>query len=226
MRAPQERAHWALEGTADGLSPDVHGGESLRLAPGASIYTRPAQPCDPAADPGCDPLSSGADALVGSGHLELDGAGGYAATDGPAVDTGDSFTFGALVRFADQEPAHPMTVLSQGGEHGDAFKVRYVPSTHTFELVMGHADAQGTDETVVGRQEAASSSGNGSHIAVVHDASRDRVTLYVDGMASDTAFRSAWTSTGGLQVGRGHTADGWGGTSTVRSTRYRSSPVR
>ncbi|MEV5600217.1 LamG domain-containing protein [Streptomyces sp. NPDC052299] len=207
-RAPKERGHWALEEAADGLSPDAHGGAPLKLAPGASIYTRPAESCDPAADPDCDPLSGGPDALVGSGHLDLDGVGGYAATDGPAVDTRDSFTVGALVRFADQEPAHPMTVLSQGGDHADAFKVRYVPATHTFELVMDHADAEAADRTAVSHR--GTPSGNGNRIAVVYDAGLDRITLYVDGIAADTAFRSSWTSTGGLQIGRGHTADGWG----------------
>jgi hypothetical protein len=41
------------------------------------------------------------------------------------VDTADSFSIGVVVRLADEEPDHPMTVLSQGGENGDAFKVRY-----------------------------------------------------------------------------------------------------
>ncbi len=208
-RVPQERGHWSLETASDGLSPELHGGEPMQLAAGASVYNLPADACDPIADPECVPPAY---PLVDSGHLDLDGAGGYAATDSPVVDTGDSFTIGAVVQFADQEPAHPMTVLSQGGEHGDAFKVRYVPSALRFELVMSHADAQGADETVVSIMALADDGGSGGHrIAVVHDAASDGVTLYVDGQPSDGVdFRSSWTSTGGLQVGRGHTADGWG----------------
>ncbi|MEV7405520.1 LamG domain-containing protein [Streptomyces sp. NPDC091267] len=207
-RTPQARGRWSLEAEADGLSPEANGGEPLRLAAGASIYHLPADACDPAADPDCAPAS---DPLVGAGHLALDGAGGHAVTDSPVVDTGDSFTLGAVVHLADREPTRPMTVLSQGGEHGDAFKVRYVPEKLRFELVMGHADAQGADETVVAVQALPDGgSGRGYRIAVVHDAAHDRITLYVDGQASDAAFRAGWTSTGGLQVGRGRTADGWG----------------
>ncbi|MFF3173856.1 LamG-like jellyroll fold domain-containing protein [Streptomyces sp. NPDC057900] len=208
-RIPQQRGHWSLESAPDGLSPEANGGQPLRLAAGASIYNRPADACDPAADPDCVPV---ADPLVDSGHLVLDGAGGYAATEGPVVDTGDSFTIGAVVHLADREPAHPMTVLSQGGAHGDAFKVRYVPSTLTFELVMDHADAQDADETVVGiRALPDGDSGRGYRVAVVHDAASDRITLYLDGQASTAVeFHSSWTGTGGLQLGRSRTGDGWG----------------
>lgn len=211
-RAPQERAHWPLETASDGLSPDAHGAEPLKLTAGASVYNRPPQSCDPEADPDCVPSSAPAYPLVGSGHLDLDGISGYAATDGPVIDTRDSFTVSAVVHLADKEPAHPMTVLSQGGEHGDAFEVRYHPAKQMFELVMSHADAQSADKTVIGyRAIPGGDEGRGFHVAVVHDAGLDRVTLYVDGFArADTAFRSPWTSDGDLQVGRGHTADGWG----------------
>lgn len=211
-RTPQERGHWSLETASDGLSPELHGGEPLTLGGGASVYNEPAQSCDPEADPECVPSSFPAQPLVGSGHLDLDGISGYAATDGPVVDTRDSFTVAALVQPEYEEPAHPMTVLSQGGEHGDAFKVRYLPSTRRFELVLSHADAQGAEETAVGREEGADGGGEREiRVAVVHDRSKDRVTLYVNGLATaEAAFHSAWTSTAGLQVGRSRTADGWG----------------
>ncbi|WP_406095343.1 LamG domain-containing protein [Streptomyces sp. NBC_01013] len=210
-RTPQERGHWSLETAPQGLSPELHGGQALKFVGGASAYNYTDQPCDPEADPACEP-SLLPYPLVGFGHLDLDGTSGYAATDSPVVDTGDSFTVAAVVNLADREPARPMTVLSQGGEHGDAFKVRYVPSTQTFELVMSHADAPDAAETVaVHSGEPDWAGGRESHLAVVHDRGMDRITLYVNGVATaDAAFRSAWTSTGGLQVGRGRTADGWG----------------
>lgn len=208
-RVPQQRGHWSLESAPDGLSPEANGGEPLKLAAGATVYNRPADACEPAADPDCVPVT---EPLVGSGHLELDGAGGYAATDAPVVDTGDSFTVGAVVHLAEKEPTRPMTVLSQGGENGDAFKVRYVPSELRFELVMGHEDARGADETVVSIPAPADPGfGRNHRVAVVHDAATDRITLYLDGRpGTATEFHSAWTSAGGLQVGRGRTADGWG----------------
>ncbi|MFD7860659.1 LamG-like jellyroll fold domain-containing protein [Streptomyces sp. NPDC059783] len=208
-RTPQERGHWALETAPGGLSPEAHGGEPLVLAAGASVYTRPAPSCEPESDPFCEPSPAPAP-LVGAGHLDLDGAGGHAATAGPVVDTRDSFTVGAVVHVAEGAD-EPMTVLSQGGAYGDAFKVRYVPATRSFELAMGHGDAPGAQETVITGKTPGSDGGRGYRVAVVHDAQLNRVTLYVDGFAkAETSFRSAWTSTGGLQVGRGRTADGWG----------------
>lgn len=195
-RQAVERGRWALESSEDGLSPDSHSAQPLGLEGGATIYR------------------SDFDALVGTGHLDLDGSTGFAATEQPVVDTADSFSIGVVVRLADEEPDHPMTVLSQGGENGDAFKVRYVPSTSTWELAMSDADEPGAAETVVSR--AASPDGGvgpGQWLAVVCDRTSGEITLYVNGQAGPAAhapLARSWSSTGGLQVGRGHTADGWG----------------
>ncbi|MFF2896608.1 LamG-like jellyroll fold domain-containing protein [Streptomyces sp. NPDC057966] len=208
-RKAQLLGHWALETAPGGVSAESSGGQPLKLGPGASIF-RLDEPCDPL-DPDCDP---GDWPLADEGHLNLDGVSGHAATEKPVVDTGDSFTMSATVRLADQEPDHPMTALSQGGEHRDAFKVRYAPSTYSWELVMSHADEPGAAETVVARIESPDGGqGAGHRIAVVHDGTANRITLYVDGYAETAGtaeFSDGWTSGGGLQVGRGHTADGWG----------------
>ncbi|MGW8883133.1 LamG-like jellyroll fold domain-containing protein [Streptomyces sp. NPDC055749] len=207
-RAAQLRGHWALEDAPAGISAEASGGEPLKLAAGASIF-RGGDDCE--VNPDCTP---GDWPLVDEGHLSLNGTTGYAATEKPVVDTDDSFTVSATVRLADNEPAHPMTALSQGGEHGDAFKVRYTPATRSWELVMSHADAPGAAETVVSRVEwPDGGQGAGHRIAVVYDDATDRVKLYVDGYvdAGGTAeFHDAWESSGGLQIGRGRTADGWG----------------
>ncbi|MFE7464919.1 LamG domain-containing protein [Streptomyces sp. NPDC057499] len=208
-RKAERLAHWDMETAVDGASPEAGGGQPLRLAPGASVR-RYDDVCEPA-DPDCDPLDM---ILVGDGHLQLDGVAGYAATDRPVVDTGGSFSVSATVRLADQEPDRPMTVLSQGGKHGDAFKVRYRPSTYSWELVMSHADEPGAAETVVARySDPDGGFGTGHQIAVVHDEAAGTVALYVDGYAETggtAGFHDAWTGDGGLQVGRGRTADGWG----------------
>ncbi|MFJ7256296.1 LamG-like jellyroll fold domain-containing protein [Streptomyces sp. NPDC098085] len=209
IRKARLLGHWALETAPGGISAESNGGQPLKLGPGASIF-RMGDTCDPL-DPDCNP---GDWPLADEGHLNLDGVSGYAATEKPVVDTGDSFTVSATVRLADQEPDHPMTVLSQGGVHGDAFKVRYEPSTYSWELVMSHADEPGAAETVVARfEQPDGGQGAGHRIAVVHDDATDRITLFVDGYAETAGiaeFRDGWTSGGGLQVGRGRTDDGWG----------------
>ncbi|WP_406495405.1 substrate-binding domain-containing protein [Streptomyces sp. NBC_00846] len=115
-RKAQLLGHWGLETEPEGVSPETNGGQPLKLGPGASIH-RYDDVCDPT-DLECDPWDL---VLDDEGHLNLDGRSGYAATEKPVVDTGDSFTVSAIVRLADQEPEHPMTALSQGGVHADAF---------------------------------------------------------------------------------------------------------
>ncbi|MEU9135989.1 LamG domain-containing protein [Streptomyces sp. NPDC048404] len=205
---PKKLGRWSLENATDGASPEQDAGSPLRLGAGATAFRGSDGSCIPDFDPDCPPM-----ALVGDGHLHLDGESGYAATDGPAVDTGDSFTVGVVVRLADSEPDHPMTVLSQAGEHTDAFKVRYEPSSHTWQLVMPEKDEAGAPEKVVSEAEFADGGeGSGHRLAVVYDDAADTIGLYVDGNLEAQAradFANGWHSTGALQVGRAKAGDGW-----------------
>ncbi|MER5476779.1 LamG-like jellyroll fold domain-containing protein [Streptomyces sp. NPDC002734] len=206
-REPQDAGVWDFESVTDGSAPGGAGG-ALTLHDGATVFRYVDDP-DCWIDPECVP---GPSALVGDAHLELDGSAGHAAGEGPVVDTSGSYTVAAQVRLADKEPAGPMTVLSQGGEHGDAFKVRYDPATHAWQLVVTDGEGPDAEETVASRITAPDGGkGDGHHIAVVHDDSADTVRLYVDGSLGDeAAFDAPWSAEGPLQIGRGHTADGWG----------------
>ncbi|MEW2256814.1 LamG domain-containing protein [Streptomyces sp. NPDC047869] len=210
-RKPTLLGHWSLETASDAASPEQNGGQPLTLGGGAVIHRGPDGSCLPELDPDCPDVPY---ALQGDGDLRLDGRTAYAATRQPVVDTADSFTIAAVVRLADAEPDHPMTVLSQAGEHTDAFKVRYQPSRHAWQLVMPVKDETGAAETVVSQFEMADGGeGQGHRLAVVYDDAADTIRLYLDGMAGDAqtaGFANGWRSGGPLQVGRGLTADGWG----------------
>ncbi|MDQ1033788.1 hypothetical protein QFZ75_000204 [Streptomyces sp. V3I8] len=210
-RKPELLGHWSLDSATDGTSPEQSGGAPLRLGTGASVYRGSDSPCIPDLDPDCTYVPP---PLVGDGHLRLDGENGYAAADGPVVDTRDSFTLGVVVRLADSEPAHPMTVLSQAGEHTDAFKVRYEPSAHTWQLVMPEKDEAGAPERVVSQIEGADGGeGQGHRLAVVYDDAADAIRLYLDGYTHAGAtgtLPDGWKSTGALQIGRSQAGDGWG----------------
>ncbi|MFF3559429.1 LamG-like jellyroll fold domain-containing protein [Streptomyces sp. NPDC002574] len=211
LRRPNLLGHWSLGSEEDGTSPEQSGGAPLRLGAGASIYRVSDSSCIPDLDPDCTYMPP---PLVGEGHLRLDGETGYAAADGPVVDTGDSFTLGVVVRLADSVPAHPMTVLSQAGEHTDAFKVRYEPSTHTWQLVMPEKDEVGAPEKVVSQIAAADGGeGQGHRLVVIYDDGTDTVKLFADGYTNAQATASlpnGWHSTGDLQIGRAKDGDGWG----------------
>ncbi|MGW0615846.1 LamG-like jellyroll fold domain-containing protein [Streptomyces sp. NPDC002788] len=119
-----------------------------------------------------------------------------------------------VARLADREPEHPMTVLSLPGEHTDAFKVRYEPARHAWQLVMPHKDERGAFETVVEQLAMADGGeGVGQQLAVVYDDATDRIRLYVNGQADADAtadLPNGWRGSGPLQIGGARTGDGWG----------------
>ncbi|WP_413753650.1 LamG domain-containing protein [Streptomyces sp. R-74717] len=207
LRKPKLLSRWSLENATDGTSPEQSGGAPLRLGAGASIYRDSDGPCHPEEDPDCPYVPP---ALVGDGHLSLDGETGYAAADGPVVDTTESFTLGVVVRLADSDPARPMTVLSQAGEHIDVFKVRYEPSTYTWQLVMPEKDEIGAPEKVVA-QIKSSEGGQERRLAVIYDDGTDTIKLFLNGSIKATAsLPHGRHSTGALQIGRAKAGDGWG----------------
>jgi hypothetical protein len=107
-----------------------------------------------------------------------------------------------------------MTVLSQAGEHTDAFKVRYEPSTYTWQLVMPERDEVGAPEKVVSQIGSADGGeGQGHRPAVIYDDGTDTIKLCLDGYTNAGATASlpnGWHSTGALQIGRAEVGDGWG----------------
>ncbi|MEU8542240.1 LamG domain-containing protein [Streptomyces sp. NPDC048717] len=206
QRKSKELGHWSFATSEDGTTPERNGGAPLRLGPGATVHGYPGSDCSDCAWP-----------LEGDGDLKLDGERGYAVLDKPVVDTGDSFTLGVVAWIDPDDATRPMTVLSQAGEHTDAFKLRYDPKAYAWQLVMPVRDEVGAPETVVSQITSPDgSSGHGTKLAIVYDDAAGTVKLYIDGYtnAGGTArVAQGWTSNGPLQVGRAHTAggtDGWG----------------
>ncbi|MGW0853811.1 LamG domain-containing protein [Streptomyces sp. NPDC002690] len=205
-----ETAHWSMESSTDGTTPSSVGTDQpLSLRDGAHLYQWPSPDdwCDlyPECFPDKDPLRGQAD-------LALDGVDDYAATTAPVVDTARSYTVAALLALDHVTADDPaMTLFSQGNDDGTAaFQVRYVPATQKWELSVSHAGTPGAEVTTVSAEAAP---GGLHRVGIVHDTVNDRVTLYVDAQetGASATFRSGWTSTGGLQIGRGPVpGGGWG----------------
>ncbi|WP_281903949.1 LamG-like jellyroll fold domain-containing protein [Phytohabitans aurantiacus] len=200
--APKRRGYWPLNDAANGASPEATGGQDLALSGGPAIYL----PQDPILDP---------PALVGDGHLLLDGVDDHAATAGPVTATKDSFTVTARVRLAAAAPGRAMAVLSAPGVNTSAFVVRYSPGSDAWELVLPHADQRGDVATtsLIDDQRVPSADPSGQHLAVVYDGFADEIRLYVDGQLADSAVAphpGYWNATGGLQVGRALVDGAWG----------------
>jgi hypothetical protein len=150
---------------------------------------------------------------ISSGGLLLNADGkAFAETTAPVVDTSESFTIAGWVRNMGR-PQQPATVFSQAGANADVFDLRYVPGEDptdqgAWQLVMHNGDTA-TDKPITVAHSTFTEY-DWVHVAVVYDALRDRVSLYVNGQLDETSdgisqedqvlgFKAA---NGGLQVGR------------------------
>ncbi|MFG2084989.1 LamG-like jellyroll fold domain-containing protein [Spirillospora sp. NPDC048824] len=191
---PALKARWILNQDGSG---EPAGASPLVLHNGAAI--------DPAA---------GFREWASPAGLKLDPAqSAFAETAQPVVDTDESFTLTGWVRNSGR-PLQPATVWSQPGVNTDALVLRYVPGADSelqggWQVTMRNAD-DGSAAPLTAAHSGFSPQ-EWSHLAVVYDALRDRVSLYVNGQLEETSsgvsqedqvlgFKAA--GNGGLQVGR------------------------
>ncbi|GAB3213533.1 LamG domain-containing protein [Marinactinospora endophytica] len=197
----QRVAYWPLNDAQNGTSPEAAEGEPVSLAGDAGIFVG-------------DPFS-GESALVGDGHLLLDGAGDHAATVAAAADTTGSFTVSVRARLASAAPGRSMSVLSQAGESESAFDLRYSVEKDRWEAVFSHTDSAGTMTTdVVNDSVSPSSEQRGDHLALVYDAFSREIRLYVNGQLTQSSVSPhshTWSAGGPFVIGRSLEGSSWGG---------------
>ncbi|MDG4763439.1 DNRLRE domain-containing protein [Solwaraspora sp. WMMD406] len=193
---PVRLGYWPLDDVSDDRSPAYdENGQEVLLEGGAHLYA-PDVDADPFAEP----------AMVGGGHLVLDGVDDRARTEAPVAVTDGSFTVAARVRLpsptcGDRDQA----VLSQAGVTASGFVIR-CGSADRWELVLPHSDTNNPQTTVVfDGEQLPRADQSGQHLAVVYDAFRNEVRLYVDGVATATgtaSYSAGWRADGPLQIGR------------------------
>ncbi|GAA2989537.1 LamG domain-containing protein [Streptomyces flavovirens] len=141
---------------------------------------------------------------VHSSALKFDGAGQYAQTDGPVVDTTGDYTVSAWASL-DALPGNYATVVSQDGRRQEnPFYLQYGQGAFAFSTPGAHR----------ARLEVTPELGRWYHLVGVR--SGDRIKLYVDGaLAATETAGSADVSSGPLSVGRakwsGGNTDFWNG---------------
>lgn len=190
---PTLKARWILNTDGSG---EPAGAPALALHNGAVI--------DP--DAGFGWGTSGAGLMLGAT------GNAFAETAAPVVDTGQSFTIAGWVRNMGR-PQQPATVFSQAGDNTNAFDLRYVPSEDAeavggWQIVMHNTDTTGA--TPITATHPKFIEGDWVHLAVVYDALRDRVSLYVNGQLNETSDNVSQqdqalgfeADNGGLQIGR------------------------
>ncbi|MEV0663876.1 LamG-like jellyroll fold domain-containing protein [Actinomadura luteofluorescens] len=128
------------------------------------------------------------------------------------LETDQSFTIAGWVR-STERPLKPATVFSQAGTNANAVTLRYIPGADPedqggWQAEMRNSDAVTTTPLVASHSKFLP--GEWEHLAVVYDALRDRLSLYVNGELQQTADEMSEedgvlgfkASNGGLQVGR------------------------
>ncbi|MFD0855086.1 LamG domain-containing protein [Actinomadura adrarensis] len=153
---------------------------------------------------------------ISSAGLLLNGTGAYAQTAAPVVRTNDSFTLLGWV-LNTQRPSTARTVFSQAGANTNVFALRYVPDAAEpterggWRLEMKNADNADDGQAplrVVTHPQF--NEWDWDHVAIVYDALRDRMSLYVNGalhqseggVSQENDVLGFVASNGGLQVGR------------------------
>ncbi|MGY3520231.1 LamG-like jellyroll fold domain-containing protein [Micromonospora sp. PTRAS2] len=217
---PSRLSYWAfdtatdvdgLPETSDAVSPE-HSGEATRnmtLRNGASLFTY-----DPDAFP--PPLET---ALVGAGHMQLDGVDDHADVPTGVTTTG-SYSVTARVKLA-SDCNRDMVVLSQAGSHTSPYIVRcrLVGAIPRWELVLSEADAAGTPaQTLVFDDQRLATvdqgGSDGENLTLTYNDFLNEVRLYVDGQLAVTGrapHYTTWQADGGLQIGRAKQNDAWVG---------------
>ncbi|MCS0637856.1 LamG domain-containing protein [Streptomyces sp. LP05-1] len=142
-------------------------------------------------------------------------ADAWAGTEGPAADTGGSFTAAAWVKLG--STATNLTALGQDGDYHSGFYLGYLQTANRWAVRFPTRDDSSgglTQQQVT--STAAPATNQWTHLATSYDATTGKIALYVDGVLQGTDDRtSVWSATGGLQIGRakykGAYVDAWNG---------------
>jgi hypothetical protein len=133
--------------------------------------------------------------------LSLSGTTGYAAANGPALDTSKSLTVSAWVNPASLAANSTFVSQSDTAGNSNGFQLYYSSSKHAWAFSLHNDDTGKTFTAVYGGTPTV---GQWAHLVGVFDASTNQITLYVNGRQVDTQTfgGTPWNATGAVQIGR------------------------
>jgi hypothetical protein len=132
------------------------------------------------------------------GGLQLNGTDQYAQTQGPLLNSGDSYSVAAWVNLS-QKGAFA-TAVSEDGTVNSVFFLQYDAADDRFAFSNANARAVGNS----GPDGGPPTTGTWYHIVGVRDATANTMSVYVNGtLAGTTTIAPADMATGPLAIGRG-----------------------
>ncbi|MFC5286203.1 LamG-like jellyroll fold domain-containing protein [Actinokineospora guangxiensis] len=121
-------------------------------------------------------------------------------TSMPVIRTDQDFSVGAWVKLRDKDRHY--AVVSQDGDRMAGFLVRYASDVDRWIFGLADQDTDaGTYQWAIGTTSP--KIGEWTHITAVHDATTDKIRLYVNGVleAERTQATPMFTATGGFAIG-------------------------
>jgi Concanavalin A-like lectin/glucanases superfamily len=131
----------------------------------------------------------------------FDGTTGYLQTQGPVLDTDQSFSVAAWAKL--DAKGLNLTILSQDGSSEAGFYLGYETNIDRWAFRMRSADVSGAS-WINSLSTSPPDLNVWTHLVGVYDATAGRMQLYVNGvLQQSTAHTSAWAATGPFNIGRG-----------------------
>ncbi|WP_330246267.1 DNRLRE domain-containing protein [Streptomyces sp. NBC_00562] len=192
---------------SDGRAPDA----GWTLGDAENSTTAAGMSGAPAATPGSG-VDFGSEGPLGATDTAayLDGSGNaYLDAGQPAVDTSKTFSVSAWVNLPEQ-PTDDVTIVSQDGTAGPGFDLGYDVDTKswTFRTPVSDMESMGSWKV----SGATAVPGNWTHLIGVYDDELGTLSLFVNGDLIEEDVqkrRTKWNATGGLQIGRKLSLDGY-----------------
>jgi large repetitive protein len=132
----------------------------------------------------------------------FNGSGGYIATNGPVIDTSQSFTVSAWANLSSL--AANSTLVSQNGAVENGFELHYATTLGwSFSRMSADSTSHTTANATTGTITAPT--GVWTHVVGVFNAATGTVSVYVNGVnnpADNATMTTPWNATGPLQIGR------------------------
>jgi hypothetical protein len=144
------------------------------------------------------------------GSIHFDGVGAYAATTGPVVDTGRSFTVAGWVRLSSTSSFQQ--AVSFGGVHQSSFCLYFDKNLNKWGFAARPADVKVNTGGPSVLSTSPATTDEWVHLAGIYDSAAGQMRLYVNGQLNGSvAYSSGWTAAGPVQIGRFFQDDAWSG---------------
>jgi hypothetical protein len=152
-----------------------------------------------AASPGVSGRLISGPAKPGPGSVRFNGSTSAAATSGPVVNTGKSFSVSAWVRL-NSATATFQTAVGQLGANTSAFFLQYNAGRWSF--TTHNTDVSNSAGALAVSPVSAAQTQTWTHLTGVYDAQGNQLRLYVNGTLAGSATRpGVWNASGPLTIG-------------------------